>query len=425
MKSPFNFGHKRPKKKKRKKDKVKKWLCADATCRTKAGRQVKLPKARSVNGRMLAACPKCNKQYEIPSTTKPFVAPTTLASVAKVDTSLDANLRISASLFAHITGWFLEHPHQEIAGHGYAEDNELKWICFASTGTGGGVHQNHEDNQWALLEAIEAGWPCVNVQWHTHPGFGAHFSGTDEGQQARTATLQQELLDEGKIFFVVVSGLEWLTRLLVWDKGGARFNEGHAVLTHEEKATQLSSQQWHSGQVDEYHLGFHDRNYRKLHEERGRARGTLDQLDDDPWGDSSIEGWQLAARLQSAYDEARWGELNTLVYCADAIELEEALASLALWGRVDVVDAIQNDDGRQERDEDDDSWWDACEMEGHYDADRFEELGKLITSMSGPGLDTATEHLRAMKRNDVAALVFEMLDATGANPTHAGEEIPL
>lgn len=126
----------------------------------------------------------------------------------------------------------LLQEHQiEIAGifHLNEADDTIDWFWRdqASKGSGGGVHS---DDGQGIVAAMLAGVGIPNGQWHTHPGFGTFWSGTDLTDQGATVRDAMQIATTGTTYFIVANALNWRIRKVSWVDGKInQTQDGHVL----------------------------------------------------------------------------------------------------------------------------------------------------------------------------------------------------
>lgn len=138
---------------------------------------------------------------------------------------------VSEAAFNLMTAFLLQEHRIEIAGifHWHEATNTIDWAWrdMASDGSGGHVKS---DSGQGVLACVLAGHGAPNGQWHTHPGFGTFWSGTDLTDQGRVVQKGMKINQTGYTLFMVCSGLNWFCRVVRWQEGKVVLcQDGHAV----------------------------------------------------------------------------------------------------------------------------------------------------------------------------------------------------
>lgn len=127
---------------------------------------------------------------------------------------------VTEQAFHQMTTFLLEETMVEIAGlfHYNPKTNQITWFYrdYDSQGSGGGVHS---DSGPGLVAALLAGVGVPAGQWHTHPGFGTYWSGTDLTDQGRVVRNAMKMKPSGEVQFIVANALNWRCRRVVWQDG--------------------------------------------------------------------------------------------------------------------------------------------------------------------------------------------------------------
>lgn len=129
----------------------------------------------------------------------------------------------------------------EISGYGHVEEREdgsqLITYMGAPVASGSSSHVSTSAEQDALGTydvIVNTGGKTPNLHYHTHPGFSAYFSSTDETDMLSAVSDASKMLDEGTIYFLVVGGgfTTWFMRSYRWNipKGEVVFAEANVWL---------------------------------------------------------------------------------------------------------------------------------------------------------------------------------------------------
>lgn len=129
-------------------------------------------------------------------------------------------LTIPPDIFAQIVAWTADSRPSETSGWGWVEDGVLVDVYrnkFA-TEVGGGV-------TWSMAEIMAEcdmrGKAFCNFQWHSHPGFMAFFSGTDDKSNDLLLNDLFAAFESGEFYIAVEDGgMEGLVRKYMWQRWG-------------------------------------------------------------------------------------------------------------------------------------------------------------------------------------------------------------
>lgn len=129
----------------------------------------------------------------------------------------DIDIDIEPEVFLAITGWSTQSAPNETAGHGILVDGVVVWACRASidTASSGFVKSGSSES---VIAALQAGYDAdaINMQWHTHPSFGAFHSGTDIDNEMRIVQPLAKQKPHGSFYFIVASAYDWCVRKYIW-----------------------------------------------------------------------------------------------------------------------------------------------------------------------------------------------------------------
>jgi len=142
------------------------------------------------------------------------------------------NLEISITpeCYANMMAWRIDELHNEIAGFAVVVDDEIVWTVMSDLDKHSGASVESNSGQ-ASIEALLAGFDPPNLQWHTHPGMGSYFSGTDDTDQAEFAFVAAKISAPrpGHCYFVCYDSTDWSLRKVSWENGKVVSREDGSV----------------------------------------------------------------------------------------------------------------------------------------------------------------------------------------------------
>jgi hypothetical protein len=173
-------------------------------------------------------------------------------------------ISIGAKSFAKMVGYLLDENVSEIAGFGYYDPKD--GIVWATLGDIDHQSQGHVNagSAKATIEALQAGYTEINMQWHTHPGMGVYFSETDKADQLKAVRIAANTQPLGSRMFIVFDKLDWLHNTYVWADHKiegyyqGRITVGSSALNYPnfsqygQRAPQHKSNWWGSGRPAAY-----------------------------------------------------------------------------------------------------------------------------------------------------------------------------
>ena len=285
---------------------------------------------------------------------------TRLASIGVKNTEIDATVHIPDRFMVALVRWQAKHKHDEVQGHGWIEDGEIKWMCRTGIGQPGGVESTDAQVAMALEMAIKDGMPGLNLQWHTHPNIGVFWSRTDTRDHGDSLKLSQDVAratgTKSEAWFMVISGIKVLTRFYKVDEvGEITYNDGVATISTDK--TELQGRRKVTTVQSRRNYG----NYGSYGSYGSYNYGSYN------YGSYNIKGWPTAQNLieyfdsnldvftTAAYQAGRSvvTQLETLGRCDVAAKVKK----LASWAGPTDKQPEESQEGKEESDGDDEKWY--------------------------------------------------------------------
>lgn len=111
--------------------------------------------------------------------------------------------------------------YNEIAGFGRIDNDELRWIYYDQESiehsSSGAVKSDSANAMFACEEKLGV---LPNLQWHTHPGFGAFASGTDRDDQGKDILRRRSRKESGHTYYMIADALKWVGYRVNWNPDG-------------------------------------------------------------------------------------------------------------------------------------------------------------------------------------------------------------
>jgi len=146
------------------------------------------------------------------------------------DETIDANIGVKPEVLWRILAEQLSRGKVEISGFGWINPDTrvIDFVVVSSQGQSAFVATPPSETHWAMNQCYDAVKNGINMQWHTHPGFGAFFSGTDTDDIAKDIDGAVDTSESGDMYYIVIDHVSsWIVRRVIWDKDdGIRFNDG-------------------------------------------------------------------------------------------------------------------------------------------------------------------------------------------------------
>lgn len=139
------------------------------------------------------------------------------------------DLELSVEIFLEMVKFILGEQDLEISGFGREDEGKMHWAFRSESdrSSGGDVTAGSGS---ATVAAIIAGIDLPNVQWHTHPGFGAFFSATDINDHIKFLKDAMDTSNAGHIIFICVSELDWQMVRFDWADGVLVKRKGAVII---------------------------------------------------------------------------------------------------------------------------------------------------------------------------------------------------
>lgn len=131
---------------------------------------------------------------------------------------------MSEAAFLRISQGFLSSTN-EVGGYFLVQDGMVVWATKALTGQSSASVSGDKEYSVACAKCLEECGVAPNGQWHSHPGFGTHWSSTDLNDQGRTVETAMKFSPQGEMYFLCVDGLEFLARKVWWQEGKVSFSD--------------------------------------------------------------------------------------------------------------------------------------------------------------------------------------------------------
>lgn len=152
----------------------------------------------------------------------------------RYDPGINADLELDPRVLLFVLQQQAKHAGKEIAGFATVEDGCVDWICYTSVGEGASVTTTSSDETWAALQLDDENkGRSLRLQWHTHPGFGTFWSGTDTSDQYARIDALMDISNSGDYWFIVfdpsstdLAKTEALVRRVTWEDHRARYCDG-------------------------------------------------------------------------------------------------------------------------------------------------------------------------------------------------------
>ena len=146
-----------------------------------------------------------------------YVIPQNIKDFNAVPQTEDFFPNVSDDAFWPMIGHLMEHPNLEIAGVAVWDEptNEIVWTGMDKDAEKLPGHVSSSSGE-LIVEALLAGHDVPNVQWHTHPGFSAYFSGEDTNDQRLTVEAAMKVNPTGYHIFIVFDRLTWRVVRIDW-----------------------------------------------------------------------------------------------------------------------------------------------------------------------------------------------------------------
>jgi len=305
---------------------------------------------------------------------------------------------VSTDVFFRVLEHYMKNQDSEVSFRLYfnTEANQLEYTTgVLARGSGAHVSMDADQDKKGFDEAKAAGYIC-NTHGHTHPDFNAFFSGVDVAQQEDVMYTENLLFypNGGTVYYLVVghSGLSWLMRRLVWNKG----DSGHEI-TYDDSFVELPTGLTLSKDLYEPK---HTIVYHQAANNKAYTQGVLwvkDEEDETPWAPTLVN---------NGLDRARDEELHLPNLAAvDALEWD-------IWHSVSQMSKETLQDFLSETTQT--SWQVLLRLSV---AELIDECAEIIADMLlEPGNEYASAESIVFK---IVADLYDVHDAT------AGESSPL
>lgn len=154
------------------------------------------------------------------------------------DDTIDASIILSPEQFTGLQIWFADNSRNEIGGWFSLkpETREVSRMFHTDTGTGAHVNFSPERLSIVVQEMAKTGDKVCGT-WHTHPGMGIFWSGTDDAMMI--ASLEEDLvfLPTVDSTFIVFDPPNMLTRRIIaqGNVNNTSYNDGSVYISGSSK----------------------------------------------------------------------------------------------------------------------------------------------------------------------------------------------